>query len=173
METPVARWQLPANIQVIIAGSDEACLTWLRSSRSERQGAEWVLGFDCERNPNTGQPLLLQFSTLTSCMLVRCTNGTTFPSILGLLNSSRVIKAGVHLSCDTSELKRYDFLAANPLVKPSNKKPIPYSAAGWFDVGLCARNVLSIPAPGATELNYLGGNHGIASVRQCFHRSTM
>lgn len=57
-------------------------------------------------------------------------------------------------------------------LKPSKKKPYHYYQNGWIDLALLAKNLLHIPAPGATNINPLGSNHGLNSLSAIFlHQS--
>jgi hypothetical protein len=87
--------------------------------------------------------------------------------VSAVLEDRRFLKAGVNLPSDTSVLFKAGLitgLITSRMQKASNSKPHHYWQGSWFDIGLAARNVLGIPAPGVSFVNQLGNNHGLESL---------
>ena len=81
-----------------------------------------------------------------------------------LLLNPDVRKVGVGLQQDTQHFYKHRIFDQECFVR-FGRDPYPIAGEyGFFDVGLYARNHLRIPARGATELNALGGNHGVESL---------
>lgn len=174
--TIAASLTLPQGFKIILGVNDVICSEWISMLPPKS-----MIGFDLEADSielNVQQtkaqlPTLLQFSTHTSCLLVPVSIGCNPPpSVLALLSSKTIMKACVALITDQPRLFKAGFIPSLPLKKPCNKMPYPHYANGWFDVGLFARNELSIPAPGVSISCRMGSNHGIVSLCAAFNLGT-
>lgn len=70
--------------------NDEECEKWINNLTSN------FLGFDLEATSYGHKPMLMQFASNTSCLLVRCSEYLPTP-IMNLLRDTDIVKCGINV----------------------------------------------------------------------------